>query len=117
MLRPFWEEVQAGRLEAATSELTLMETLVAPLRNGDPALASSYEQMFQLPGIRLLPITKPVLREAARLRAAGRSLRTPDAMHAATAMLLGCTCFLTNDGAFRRIAGLPVTMLDDARSP
>jgi predicted nucleic acid-binding protein len=117
LLQPLWHEVQAGRLEVVSSELSLMETLVAPLRNGDRALAWAYEQMFQAAGIRLLPITQPVLREAAALRAGSASLRTPDALHAATALLAGCASFLTNDAAFRRVSGHPVVLLDNALGP
>jgi predicted nucleic acid-binding protein len=34
-LRPLWQAVQAGSIEVVTSELTLLEVLVAPLRRGD----------------------------------------------------------------------------------
>ncbi len=53
------------------------------------------------------------LREAARLRALIPALESPDAMHAATALLYGCALFLTNDNGFRRILGLPFAILDD----
>lgn len=117
LLRPLWQAVDEGRLQVVTCELTLLETLVTPFRNSDAALVSSYEQVFQLDGIRLLPITQPVLREAARLRAAIRTLRTPDAVHAATALTFSCGCFLTNDRMFHRIPGLSAAFLDDARGP
>jgi predicted nucleic acid-binding protein len=85
LLRPLWQAVQNGALEVVSSELALMETLVGPFKRGDTGLAATYEQFFQQPGIRLLPVTQAVLREAARLRATTR-LRTPDAIHAATAL-------------------------------
>jgi hypothetical protein len=65
------------RHRAARSELTLLETLIAPLRNG-----------FRQPNTALVPITRDVLREAARLRPATPGLRTPDALHAAATALL-----------------------------
>jgi predicted nucleic acid-binding protein len=40
-------------------------------------------------------------------------LKTPDAIHAATALREGCTLFLTNDAQFRTIANLPVTVLQE----
>ncbi|HEV3344661.1 MAG TPA: PIN domain-containing protein [Pirellulales bacterium] len=64
-----------------------------------------------------MPITQSALREAARLRATIPALRTPDALHAATALISGSACFVTNDKTFRRIPGLPVILLDDARAP
>jgi predicted nucleic acid-binding protein len=54
-----------------------------------------------------------VLRQAAVLRATIPSLRTPDAIHAATALLGNCDMFLTNDPGFRRVPGLPLILLSN----
>ena len=114
LLRPLWQAAQAQGLQVATSELTLMETLVHPIRNRDSALQAAYERLLlSMPEVRLLPLTQDVLREAARLRADIPGLRTPDALHAATAPLSVCSLFLTNDAGFRRIPGLPLAILDD----
>jgi len=113
-LTPLWEAAQAGRLVPVSSELTLMETLVGPLKRSDAVLTSAYEELFQSAAVGLLPITRAILREAARLRADAPGLRTPDALHAATALVHNCAMFLTNDKAFRRVPGLPLTLLDDA---
>ncbi len=69
LLRPLWESVARADLEVVSSELTLLEALVGPLKQGDPALETDYENFFVCPGIRLLPITPSILRAAARLRA------------------------------------------------
>ena len=59
------------------------------------------------------PITQDVLREAARLRALIPGLKTPDAIHAATALVHGCALFVTSDVGFRRVPGLTLAILDD----
>ena len=51
--------------------------------------------------------------EAVRLRAEQRNLKTPDEIHAATALLDIPSMMLTNDRAFQSIATLNVTVLDD----
>jgi len=79
-------------------------------------LAQSYEQLFQQPQSRLLSITLTVLREPARLRATTK-LKTPDAIHAATALVAGCALIVTNDAGFRNLPGLPVAILSDLISP
>ena len=112
LLRPLWQAVQSEGLEVVSSELALMEALTGPLKRNDTALASDYEQLFQI-GVRLLPITQPILRQAAHLRAAIPGLRTPDALHAATAMLANCALLLTNDHGFLRIPGLSCVILND----
>ena len=117
LLQPLWRAVQAGTLDVVSSELALMEVLVGPLKSSDVALESAYEQLFREPGIRLTPIGATILREAARLRASIPTLRTPDAIHAATAFASGIALFLTNDPGFRRVPGLPLTILDDVLGP
>ncbi|MDQ2687255.1 MAG: PIN domain-containing protein [Armatimonadota bacterium] len=113
LCQPLWQAAQAGGITVVSSELTLMETLVGPLKQGDMILANDYEELWRQSNTRLLPITKAVLREAARLRASLPALRTPDAIHAATALLNGCALFLTNDTGFRRVPGLPLAVLDE----
>jgi predicted nucleic acid-binding protein len=117
LLRPLWESVANNGLEIVSSELTLLETLVGPLKRGDSTLETDYENVFMWPGIRLFPITQSILRAGARLRATLSSLRTPDAIHAATANSCFSTLVLTNDVVFRRIPGLPVVILDDLIGP
>jgi predicted nucleic acid-binding protein len=113
LLEPFWDEVEAKTIEAVTSELALMETLVMPKRTGDMALELEYEQVFLGTDLLVRAITAPILREAARLRAIVPTLRTPDAIHAATALHSGCVMFLSNDTGLKRVPGLPLILLDD----
>lgn len=112
LLRPLWEAAVSDALSVVSSELCLMETLVGPPRWGDPDLISDYRRFFQRRGVRLLPITQDVLYEAARLRAELPPLRTPDAIHAATARAQPCDVLVTNDKGFRRIPGMPIVILD-----
>ncbi len=113
VLHPMWAQADAGDLTVISSELTLMETLVLPLRNAEARLVSDFTSLWHQPHVNLLPITMDVLTEAARLRAAHRALKTPDAIHAATALLHGCSLFVTNDRGFLRVPGLPLAVLDD----
>lgn len=116
LLQPLWQAAKGKTIEIVSSDLTLMESLVGPLKSGDTTLANTYEQLFQQAQTRLLPITQAILREAARIRATTK-LRTPDALHAATAQLEGCVLFVTNDACFRNLATLPAVILDDLRTP
>jgi predicted nucleic acid-binding protein len=112
LLQPLWARFQGRTIELVTSELSLMETLVVPLRDSNVDLVNTYDQLLLSPPLRLLPISQLILRDAANVRATTR-LKTPDAIHAATALREGCTLFLTNDAQFRTIANLPVTVLQE----
>jgi predicted nucleic acid-binding protein len=116
LLQPVWQAAQGKTIEIVSSDLVLMEVLVAPLKSGNTALALAYEQLFLQAQTRLLPITQPILREAARLRSTTK-LKTPDAIHAATAMNAGVALFITNDAGFRNVANLPVVILSDLLTP
>ena len=108
---PVWQV--SGDAIVVSSELTLLEILVTPFRNGDILLASQREGLWKQTNTRLIPITQELLREAARLRAIIPGLKTPDAIHAATALVHGSAMFLTNDIGIRRVPGLPLVLLDD----
>ncbi len=112
-LRPLWEQADAGQLRIATSELSLLEVLVRPLRDGDAELVHAYREVLDSARLALLPITADVLLRAAELRATYASLRTPDAIHCATALSVGAALLVSNDLALRQISGLPLLLLDD----
>ncbi len=112
-LDTLWQAVSGGQITVVTSELTLLEVLVKPLKVGDIATAAIFRAVLQdTPDVRMLPITLSVLEEAAKLRAT-QNLKTPDALHAATALLNDCAGFVTNDTAFRRVSDLSVTVLSE----
>jgi predicted nucleic acid-binding protein len=116
LLDPLWLAAQAKSIEVISSELALMECLVGALKRADAALVKDYEKALFGTDMRLVPIAQSILRDAAQLRATTK-LKTPDAIHAATAQQAGCALFVTNDAGYRSIAGLSVTVLDDLRTP
>ncbi len=89
-----------------------METLVLPLRNFDTDLVQTYESLLTASEMQLIPVTLSLFRDAANLRAT-TNLKTPDAIHMATAIDAGCTIFLTNDNGFRNVTNLPVVILSE----
>ena len=111
-LAPLWPAAQIGQISLVTSELTWLETLVKPMRDGDAALELLFRAFLTAREVELVPATLPLWEQAARLRALG--LKTPDALHAATGLAVGCALFLTNDTIFLRVPGLPVTFLSAA---
>lgn len=110
-LRPLFLDADKGGRTLVTSSLTLMEVLVVPYRAGNLALASRYEILLtQGRGIELIDLSRDLLREAARLRAAAR-LKTPDAIQLAAALRSDCKTFVTNDRRLPPIPGLRIIEL------
>ena len=117
-LRPLFERIDRGELRGVASELALAEVLIKPLRDGAGPLQSEYQQLLDPSGPLLtLPIDRATLTRAAELRAVLPALRLPDAIHAATALLHGCTTFLTNDARFETVGPLPVLLLSRLPTP
>ncbi len=112
LMKPLWLASQNGEARIITSELTLLETLVAPIKQNDSQLTAAYENLLTKSEVNSLAITSQVLRRAAELRAQ-YNLKTPDAIHAATALINGCDLFVANDSAFNRVSGLRVEILKD----
>lgn len=113
ILQPFWDAVQAGTAKVLTSKLAILETLVILLRTGDGALVSRYDGFFVAPNVVTVEISDVILRHAASLRARFRALKSPDAIHAATAMQMGAQHVVTNDRDMQNV-GLPsVLYLND----
>ena len=112
LLEPMWQEAQDGNLTIVSSPVLVIEALVKPLRDGNRGIELQYRELFPSNAVRLLDASYQVFEDAARLRAE-TSLKTPDALHAATALRAKCALFVTNDTDFRRVQGLPVMVLDD----
>jgi predicted nucleic acid-binding protein len=93
----------AGDRRFCISPLVELECLVVPLREGNHKLVERYEAFFQHQ--QILDIEAPVFRQAAELRARHR-LKTPDALHLATARYHGCAEIWTNDDRLNQAAGM-----------
>lgn len=111
LLRPLWKAAATGHIRVISSEVTLLETLVRPLKERNQRL-EQFLLAFLLGSneVRLVSVDAGILVRAARVRAE-TGLKTPDAIHAATALASECVMFLTNDKDFERVNGLPVTVL------
>ncbi len=112
LLQPLWLKFQAEEIEIVSSELILMETLVLPLRNEDSLVINAYEELLLSEPMQLVPINQSILRQAANLRAT-TNLKTPDAIHAATAIAADCDLLIINDKGFRNLDNLPVVILSE----
>lgn len=86
----------------ATSEFTLAELMVDPFRKNDERLVDIYDNLtIGNSFVWVGTVSRDVLWNAALMRAQHLTLRLPDAIHLSTAMLFGCTYFLTGDSGLK----------------
>lgn len=112
-MRAIFTIMSTGQFDVITSPVILPETLMKPLQAEDKPLITQYLAMFfHTKGIAIAAITAQTGNVAANLRAR-YNVRTPDALHLATALEAGCNAFLTNDLGLRRVTDLRILVLDD----
>jgi predicted nucleic acid-binding protein len=115
MMRSFFQAVQRDECAVVTSTMTLLETLVMPLKQGNINLAHQYRNiLFKTRGHTTFWLSPPIAEEAARLRAS-YNIRTPDAIQMATAIFGGASFFLTNDIHLPSLPNLKTLVLEDLK--
>jgi predicted nucleic acid-binding protein len=105
-----WIERPGGK--AVTSTITMTELLVQPYRAADQQQADEfYVLLSTYPNLEWIAPNLEIADRAAKLRAL-HGLRTPDALHAATAVHAGATGLVTNDPVFDRVKDFETLLLD-----
>lgn len=116
-VEPLFRAIDRRELRAVTTGVTLLETLVVPLRRNDRTLAARYEAFLtRSRGVEMIDLDRRLLRLAAELRAA-TGAKLPDALQLAGALAAGCTALVTNDRRLTRIGGLAIIELADLAPP
>lgn len=110
-LNELWKSMTVRGEPVFTSELSVFETLVVPLRLNDLARVTRFRNFFAEPMLQLLPIERSILDRGAQLRADHGSLKIPDAIHGST-FTGNASRFLTNDQRLSRL--IPESILLDA---
>lgn len=112
-IEALFQALEDGFLQGVTSGITLLETLIHPLRNRDKKLAQEYEAILtQSRNLNLIELTIPLLRFAAYLRA-DTGVKTPDALQIAAALSMKCPVFVSNDRRLPAIEGLQIIQLEE----
>ena len=107
------DHIENTPVEAFSSVITLTEVLNYPIRLGRADLEQTYRNiLLNNNTFTLMSVTARIAEAAARLRA-HYNLRTPDALHLATALDASCDAFLTNDLGLKRIQEIRVLVLDE----
>lgn len=91
--------VRSGRNPAVVSMITVMETLIRPLRLLPAAHGTVLGFYREFPNLVTVPVDLDVAAEAASLRVVFR-LSAPDALIAATGLAAGVAHLVTNDRAW-----------------
>lgn len=106
--------IESGELQGLMASLVFAELLVPLYRSGNSQAATGLsKRLINFRNMEVITLTTEVSMEAARLRA-DHGLRTPDAIHGATAIVAQATGILTNDKRLKVLTqeGLSVWLFD-----
>lgn len=105
------EAAELGRCRLAASALALLEILVVPKRMGRGDLCRRYRDLLEsFPNLDFHELDGDIAEQAAEVRAR-YDLRTPDAIHLATALAAGAETFASEDRRLRKVKELAVVPL------
>jgi predicted nucleic acid-binding protein len=86
------------------------ECRVKPLRERDAAILALYDQFFSRQSLGILPLSDAVVDKATELRAV-LGIKTPDALHLASAIIARAEVFVTGDAALQRCKEVRVAVV------
>lgn len=93
---------EQGVYIAVTSELTLAECLVGPMRANQPDLIRLYRSLLRgRAEFKVKPVNRAILEQAAACRSREAAIKLPDAVHLATALVAECHLFVSDDRRLR----------------
>jgi predicted nucleic acid-binding protein len=96
----------------AVSALSRLECRGHPLRHGDQARLTRFDNFFSDPGLLTVDLTRTVIDHATDLRA-NHGLRTPDALQAACCLAIDPqTPFVTGDKEFEKLKPLNTRLIE-----
>jgi uncharacterized protein len=102
-----WRQLAPEDRVFVTSRIARLECRCKPLRDRRDDLLELYESFFASKELDVREIDAAVIEKATQLRA-DSGLKTPDAIHAATAILADVKSFWTTDASFTKCPGLTV---------
>ena len=110
-MKTFWKEY--NECDFVTSAITITEYLTYPYRQEDMDLVNSFYDFINNMEIYVKNIDERIAEKAAQIRAKYKYFKTMDALQLATACIMGCDLFLTNDKQLRQFKEIKCITVDE----
>lgn len=112
-MKAFWKKY--SECDYVTSAITVTEYLTYPYRRKDMRLVDSFYAFINDMDIQVKSIDERIAEKAAQIRAEYKFFKTMDALQLATACIMGCDLFLTNDKQLRQFTEIKCITVDEAK--
>jgi uncharacterized protein len=114
---PAWQAAVEKRLRdldpgtrLVTSQISRLDCRTKPTKDGARALLERYDALFGASRVVVLDVSEAIIDRATILRAR-HGLKSPDAIHLATAVECGASSFWTGDSALERCTEVEISVL------
>ena len=96
-----------------TSVITMEEYFVFPYRNNNYSLIAMFQRLVAMTDMEIVEINQEIAKKAAQIRAEYKNFKAMDALQLATACVMGCDLFLTNDKQLRQFKEITCITVDE----
>lgn len=96
-----------------TSVITIEEYFVFPYRNNNYSLIAMFQRLVAMTDMEIVEINQEIAKKAAQIRAEYKNFKAMDALQLATACVMGCDLFLTNDKQLRQFKEIKCITVDE----
>ncbi|MBI4438005.1 type II toxin-antitoxin system VapC family toxin [Candidatus Uhrbacteria bacterium] len=108
-----FERIEKGSFRGVFSIIGMIELLTGVKKKGRDDLAQDYKLLLShFPHFEIYSIDEDIVDIASKLRAV-YGIRTPDAIHLATAITKKCTIFISNDRALKKVKEIKVVSVNE----
>ncbi len=110
-MKRFWNKYI--EYDFVTSAITVTEYLTYPYRQDDLKLINAFYSFVDSMDIQICNIDKKIAEKAAQIRAEYKFFKTMDALQLATACIMNCDLFLTNDKQLKQFNEIKCITVDE----
>ena len=110
-MKAFWNKYD--ECDYVTSAITVTEYLTYPYRQNALEMVESFYAFINDMDIRVKEVDVRIAEKAAQIRAEYKFFKTMDSLQLATACIMGCDLFLTNDKQLRQYKEIKCITVDE----
>ncbi len=98
-----------------TSVITMEEYFVFPYKNKEYSYIDMFNRLVETTHMEVVEINQKIAQKAAQIRAGYKGFKAMDALQLATACIMGCDLFLTNDKQLRQFKEIKCITVDELK--
>ena len=112
-VKNFFKNGYENNKKFVTSVITMEEYFVFPYRNNNYSLIAMFQRLVAMTDMEIVEINQEIAKKAAQIRAEYKNFKAMDALQLATACVMGCDLFLTNDKQLRQFKEIKCITVDE----